>query len=257
MEIIFKKGKLFKKLIEFSKDLIPIGNLTFNKDGISLNSLDSNHVALIFFTINTDAFSKFNIQIDTTLPISFERLCKVFKTYNDSDTMIIKYKNNGDKLLFIFKNTTTKKTATHRIPILNQEPESYDVPDEKRDDTSQVTVTPMTISNITKDCAMFGEYIRITTIKGNDSEVNSIKFSVEDIDGDAEFIYQENKEDIKEIEISEEINCQYTLAYLVRFAKFSSIADSLIITLINNSPICYHYILPIGEIKLFLTPKIE
>lgn len=260
MEVIFKKGKFFKKLIEFCKDLIPIGNLTFHKNGISLNSLDCNHVALIFFKINIESFTKFNLQTDSiTLPISFERLCKVFKTYNDSDTMTIKYKSDGDKLIFIFKNITTKKTATHRIPIINQEQDSYDVPEEKRDDISEITVTPMTISNITKDCAMFGEYIRIKTIKGNEEKgnVNSIKFSVEDIEGDAEFLYEENEEDIQEIEITQEVDCKYTLGYLVRFAKFSTIADSLTITLSNNAPLLYHYILPIGEVKLFLSPKIE
>ena len=78
MEITFKKGKFFKKLIEFCKDLIPSANLIFDKNGISLNSLDSNHISLIFFQINIESFSKFKLTEDDFIKLADEALfiCK-------------------------------------------------------------------------------------------------------------------------------------------------------------------------------------
>lgn len=257
MELVFKKGKFFKKLIEFCKDLIPSGNLLFNKNGISLNSLDSNHVALIFFQINIDAFSKFKINEDISLSVSFERLCKIFKTYNDDDIMTIKHKQD-DKLTFVFKNTVTKKTATHKVPLLNINDEQLEILEEKTDGV-EITIKPSTIANIIKDCSMFGDSVKIKTIEGDDEfdEPNKIKFFVEDLEGDAEYLYEENEADIQSINIENNVDCKFMMSYLVKFTKFSSIADSLIITLENNKPLLYDYKIPIGNIKLFLSPTIE
>ena len=261
MKLVLKKGKFFKKLIEFCKDLIPSGNLSFNRqDGISLNSLDTNKVALIFFQINKEAFSTFELTEDFTLSISFERLCKIFKTYNDSDTMTIKKKKDDNKLTFLFKNSTTKKTATHKVPLLNLSNEQIEIPDEKESDEGTIiNITPMTIANITKDCAMFGDTIKIKTIEGDSDldDPNQIKFYVEDLEGDAEYLYEENEEDIQTINIIDNVNCTFMMSYLVKFAKFSSIADSLVIKLKNDNPISYHFKIPIGEVKLFLSPKIQ
>ena len=81
MEIVFKKGKFFKKLIEFSKDLIDIGCLKFNKNGISLNTIDINKCAIITFQINLDAFSKFKVEQEYVLPVKFEYLCKISRIF--------------------------------------------------------------------------------------------------------------------------------------------------------------------------------
>lgn len=258
MEITFKKGKFFKKLIEFCKDLTPSATLSFNKQGISLNSLDTNHVALIFFQINIESFTKFKLTNDISLPISFDRLCKIFKTYNDSDSMTLKYKDDDNKLTFLFKNSTTKKTATHKVPLLNLDYSAIEIPEEKIEGV-EIEISPMTISSIIKDCAMFGDKIKIETITGDEDfeEPNKIKFSVEDLEGDAEYLYEENEEDIQTINITNNVNSVYMTSYLVQFSKFSSIADSLTITLCDDKPLLYYYKTPIGEIKLFLAPIIQ
>ena len=260
MEIIFNKGLHFKKIIECCKDLIPTGNLIFNKEGISLNSIDLNQTALITFKFNKSSFSKFKLPYESEsihIPISFERLHKILQTYNNSDIMIIKKKTNSDKLIFIFNNIESKKKITYNIPILNFEQIELDIPEEKNDDITEINIAPLTISDIIKNSSKFGEYIQIKTIKGIKENSNIIKFIIKDLEGDVEYIYEENNDDIKKIDISKEINVSYILSYLVKFVKFGSIADSLIITLSKNMPIIFYYIFPQGEIKLFLSPKIE
>lgn len=255
MEIIFKKGKFFKKLIENCKPLLSTGHLQFTTEGIKLNNLDTNQTAMIIFDIGLDYFTKYKVSENIILPVSFERLSKVFKTYKDTDEMKIKYKKNSDKLSFIFKNIITKKTATHRIGILNEEMMELEVPEMDTYDT-EILMTPMTIMNITKDCANFGDTLKIQTIDGGIKEGNKVKFSVEDIEGIAEYEYEENQEDVQEINIEEEVELSFIMSYIVKLSNFSSMAESVKIYISEDTPLLYHYTTPIGEIKLFLSPKI-
>ena len=185
MEIVFKKGKIFKKLIEFCNPLISVANLKVNNTGIHLNTIDTNNVALILFDINTDSFKSFKIDEEEIIfTIGLERLCKVFKTYKDTDEMKIKYTNNSDRITFTFKNSRTKKTVTQKVPLLNQiDDNEFDIPEIDYDST--IKINPMIISGIVKDCSTFGENIKIETIEGEDG--NKIKFSVNDMEGDSEF----------------------------------------------------------------------
>lgn len=254
MEVIFKKGKNFKKLIENCNNLINVGTLKFNKEGIFLNTIDINQTAVIYFHINTDNFTKFNLNKEYILSIDFTRLSKViFKTYKDTDEMKIKYKEESDKLKFIFKNTVTKKVATFTLPLLNDEQEEVELPEIDYD--SEVIITPETIYSITKDCAVFGSNLNIKTIKCE--EANKIVFSITDINGKAEYEYEENEADVQEINIKNEINLTFLMSYISKFANFSTMSNSLKIYLTNNIPLLYYYKTNIAEIKLYLSPNIE
>lgn len=254
MEIIFKKGKQFKKLIDNCKNLLSIGNLKFNENGIFLNTIDVNQTAVIYFHIPTDAFSTFNIQEEMILSIDFKYLSgSVFKTYKDTDELKIKYKNNSDKVKFIFKNTTTKKTATHTLNLLNNENDEIELPDIECD--TEININPETIDSITKDCAIFGNNLKIKTIESNPN--NKIEFSVEDMGSKAEYQYEENEEDIEEIIINNPVELSFRMEYISKFAKFSGMATSLTIYLTNDQPLLYKYNTRIGEVKLYLSPNIS
>ena len=153
MEIIFKNGKQFKKLIDNCKNLISIGNLRFNQNGILLNTIDTNQSAVIYFHIPIESFSTFNIKDECLLSINFEYLSKsVFKTYKDTDELKIKYRKNSDKIKFIFKNTTTRKTATHTLNLLENDQDEIELPEIEYD--TEVCITPETIYSITRDCSV-------------------------------------------------------------------------------------------------------
>ena len=253
MEIILKKGKQFKKLIDNCKNLISIGNLRFNKEGIFLNTMDANQTCVIYFHIPNSEFSTFNIEEEIVLSIDFKYLSgSVFKTYKDTDELKIKYKNGSDKVKFIFKNNITKKTATHTLNLLNNDQDEIELPEIAFD--TEVKLTPETIYTITKDCSIFGGNLKIKTIKSNPH--NIIEFSVEEMGSKAEYKYEENEEDIDNIIINQSVELTFRMEYISKFANFSSMANSLIIYLTNDQPLLYHYTTKIGEIKLYLSPNI-
>lgn len=253
MEVIFKKGKIFKKLIENCNNLISIGCLKFNENGIYLNTIDNNQTAVIYFHIPSSNCTTYKIDEEINLTIDFNRLSKiVFKTYKDTDEMKIKYVKSSDKIKFIFKNTTTKKTATHTVPLLNNEMDEIELPDIDYD--SEILIRPMVINTITKDFEKIGTNLRIRTLEKSPN--NEIIFSISDLQGDAEYKYEENDEDIEEINIKKEIDLTFLVSYLSKFASFSSISDELRIYLTNDAPLLYNYKTKMGDIKLYLSPTI-
>ena len=252
MEIIFQDGKYFKKLIELTEPIVSSAVLYFNQDGISINSLDQCQVALLSFHIDKDKCKKYKLKDkELELGLDFKKLNQVFKTYNDNDEMILKC-NSPDKLILYFKNNKTKKKVTHRIPTLNLEYSPHDIP--KPDQYHvKLSVNPSCILTIMKNCSMFGSDVNITV----DSDMDTINFSVESLDGKSEFTYEQDDNEFKVIDIKEDFSANFQLEYLLKFAKFANLSTDLDIILDNNAPIFLKYITPLGDVLLFLTPKID
>ena len=257
LTIIFKKGKYFKKLIENCNSLVSNGTLNFTEHGINFQSTDANNISVINFNIPLEAFEKYNVPINQTLSINFERLVKIFKTYKDTDEMKMTHKNNTDSIIFTFTNNTTKKRVKQTVKLINLEISELEIPEYKED--CELIITPMTIYNIIKDFNNFGDYVKIETIEGDeDLDIpNKIKFKVSDLEGESEFLYEENGEDIKEININNNINLNFNITYLTKFGNFCAMSNSLKIKLTKDYPLEYNYKTPIGTIKLYLSPQID
>ena len=71
------------------------------------------------------------------------------------------------------------------------------------------------------------------------------------------FLYEENEEDIQDIEINNEVEARFAKNYLIKFSAFSQIADELYLCLSPDVPLLFQYSTSIGNIKLFVSPKIE
>ena len=52
----FKDGSMFKKIVESIKDIVNDVNLETSPNGISLQAMDSYHVALVQLRLERDAF---------------------------------------------------------------------------------------------------------------------------------------------------------------------------------------------------------
>ena len=252
MEVILENGKCFKKLFELIEPLISSAVLYFNEDGLSINSLDHCQVALLVFHMDKSHFKKYKLkEKELEIGLDFKKLNQFFKTYNDNDEMTLK-STSSDKLTLIFKNTKSKKKVTHRIPLLNIEYTPHDVPDEN-DYHVKLDVNPNSISTIIKNCSMFGDDVLITA----DNEFDTLDFVVDNLEGKSEFSYEQNDNEFKSVDIKEDFRGLFQLDYLVKFTKFSSLSNELYIQLINNAPIFFKCVTPIGDVLLYVAPKIE
>ena len=84
------EGILLKKLIESIKDLVTDINLEITATGISLQAMDSSHVALVTLNLSSEGFEEYRCDKQMTLGISVQNLSKIM---NEPSALNIKFEN--------------------------------------------------------------------------------------------------------------------------------------------------------------------
>ena len=108
------EGTILKKLIESIKDLVSDINLDITSSRISLQAMDSSHVALVTLNLSSDGFEEYRCDKSSlTLGLSVASLSKIMKCGGNDDSITlstddepsalnIKFENISKKILFNF-----------------------------------------------------------------------------------------------------------------------------------------------------------
>jgi len=84
------EGVVLKKIVEAIKDLVTDVNIDCQPTGISLQAMDSSHVALVALTLSSEGFEKFRCDKPMTLGLNIGNLSKVMKLGENDDTITLK-----------------------------------------------------------------------------------------------------------------------------------------------------------------------
>ena len=63
-------GTVLKRIVDAIKDLVQDVNLDISASGISLQAMDSSHVALVQMHLDRAGFARYDIQKNTTIGLS-------------------------------------------------------------------------------------------------------------------------------------------------------------------------------------------
>lgn len=103
-----KEGNLLKKLIESIKDLVNDINLDITGGGISLQAMDSSHVALVTLQLNYDGFEDFRCDKQMTIGINISQFHKIMKCAGNDDNIILRAEEEANFLYITFENKSKK-----------------------------------------------------------------------------------------------------------------------------------------------------
>ena len=84
-EARLEEGVIFKKIVDAIKELVKNVNLDMNSGGISLQAMDSSHVALVALQLNEGGFKKYRCDRNVTMGLSIENLSKILKCASNDD----------------------------------------------------------------------------------------------------------------------------------------------------------------------------
>lgn len=82
-------SSVFKRIIESIKDLVKMVNIDVNSKGISIQAMDSCHVALVSLSLKEKAFSYYSCQKPLTLGLMIENVAKILKLAGSDDSMTL------------------------------------------------------------------------------------------------------------------------------------------------------------------------
>jgi len=232
-EAKLKEGGLFKKLIESIKELVNDINLDNNSNGISLQAMDSSHVALVTLNLMAEGFDHYRCDRPMTLGISVSNLSKIMKCGGNDDSITLKAEEEPSSLNIIFENKKQKKTSDFTLNLITIDSEHLGIPD-----TSYSSIITMPSGEFTRICRELFQLSETVVVETNKFYV---KFSVIGdvvggsikIDGNetsekensTSINVSNNNLTIKKVE--EPVNLAFALRYLNMFTKASSLSEQV------------------------------
>ncbi len=169
-EAKLKEGGLFKKLIESIKELVNDINLDNNSNGISLQAMDSSHVALVTLSLMAEGFDHYRCDRPMTLGISVSNLSKIMKCGGNDDSITLKAEEEPSSLNIIFENKKQKKTSDFTLNLITIDSEHLGIPD-----TSYSSIITMPSGEFTRICRELYQLSETVVVETNKFYV---KFSV-------------------------------------------------------------------------------
>lgn len=94
-------GQTLKRIVEAIKDLVTDVNIDATPTGLSLQAMDSSHVALVNLNLSMEGFEKYRCDRNLTLGISITNLAKVMKLVNSNDSITLKCEDEPTYLTIV------------------------------------------------------------------------------------------------------------------------------------------------------------
>ncbi len=107
-EAKLQEGNIFKKTIDAIKDLVKNVNIDANSSGLSMQAMDSSHVALVSLTLKEDGFANYRCDRPLTLGLSIENLHKILKCAGSDDVLTLSAEEEPSTLKFLFESKSIK-----------------------------------------------------------------------------------------------------------------------------------------------------
>ena len=248
-------GSLWKKIIESIKDVVEDANWECSGSGISLQGMDSSHVALVSLNLKSDGFDPYRCDRNISLGLSSSNLSKILKCSSNDDSVIIRTSDISDNVSFIFESSNSEKVSQFDLKLMNIDTEHLGIPEMDYD--SIVKLPSTEFQRICRDLSLLGESVQIACTK------DGIQFTSSGSIGSGKISLRpnstaENVDETVNIELNEPVVLSFALRYLNFFTKATTLSSSVILSFKAENPLVVEYrIREFGDLKFYLAPKIE
>ena len=278
--------KPFRDLIESIKDVVPTVVLSFAPDGLDMQSMDVNKVALVEFFITAESFVDYQYPEDAedneesiALALDLKSLFKILKCAKANSQCKCVFKLNGNSLKMNFTNDN--EVFSFNLKLLNIDSNRLPIPE--RENNVTMTFPTDLYQSFTKDIATLTTDITISVGEfgndgndGNDENDVQLKFEFGSDLGNGSWTVK-FVNGIELHDYNEEVSQRFSISYLQNFSKAvmnAGRADVSLkagepieivcplprlsqLTVLHNQEIDGDDIYPFGYLKFFLAPKVE
>jgi len=249
-----KQAGLLKKILDSIKDLVTEANFECSPSGITLQALDSSHVALVSMLLRKEGFDKYVCNKSLTLGINLASMSKIFKCSSNDDTVTIK-SSDEDTVEFIFESFNEEKLSQFELKQMRIESEALGIPDQVYQ--AVVTMNSSEFQKTCRDMMTVGDTVNIAATK------EGVKFSVSGDLGKGSVLCRatenaDKPEDGLTIQFNEAVSLSFALRYLNYFTKATALSPTVILSMAENVPLVTEYSIDeLGYVRYYLAPKID
>lgn len=156
-EAVMAEAIVLKKIIESIKDLVTDVNIDATPSGISLQAMDSSHVALVSLTLGAAGFESYRADRAMTLGISVTNLAKVLKLASNEDKITLKAEEEGSHLNILFENRRQEKRTEFQLNLITLDSEHLGIPETQY--SSEVTMNAMDFQKLCRELHQLSETV--------------------------------------------------------------------------------------------------
>lgn len=239
MQLKLEDPRIFTNLIGVISELVTEVKIKVNKDGMCLTALDPANVAMCYFNLPADLFSKFEVNKEEVLGVNLDNLKAILRRTKMGSSLSMK---RDDNLLKISINDKIKRDFT--LALIDVEGDDKEMP--SWEFKSVIKMDAQAFVDAIEDCLVVGDacsFIADTNkfiIESNNLHSARTEFSGDDIQ-----IFSDSN------------SARFSLEYLNKFIKGAKIADKVEINFSDNHPMRLNF--PSGKIMLsfVLAPRVE
>lgn len=248
-------GSLWKKIIESIKDVVEDANWECSSSGITLQGMDSSHVALVSLNLKSDGFDSFRCDRNVSLGLSSINLGKILKCASNDDSVTIRANDSSDNVSFIFESLSSEKVSQFDLKLMDIDSEHLGIPEMEYD--AIVKMPSAEFHRICRDLTLLGESAQITCTKEGLNFVSSGSI------GSGKISLRPNntldsEDDVISIELNEAVSLTFALRYLNYFTKATTLSPRVCLSFKSDNPLVVEYqVSELGTLKFYLAPKIE
>ncbi|XP_055356068.1 proliferating cell nuclear antigen-like [Paramacrobiotus metropolitanus] len=249
-------ASLLKKIIEAIKDLLGECTWDCTNTGMSLQSMDSSHVALVNVMLKCEGFERYKCDRNLNMGINLSSMAKVLRCAGPDDSVAIKTDGDSSSASFIFESPDGDRSAEFELKLMNIDVEHLGIPDTAYD--CIIKMPSQEFRRVCADLSQFGDSVTISCAKAD------VRFEAQGDIGTghirlgAKSGTVEKPEDEISIELENPVTLTFALKYLNNFAKATPLSPTVRLCMSNNHPLCIEYpMVEVGHIRYYLAPKIE
>jgi len=262
---------VLKVLMDAIKDLLVDATLQFCEDGVKLVALDNTHVVMIHLRLDAHRFEEYHCEAPVSIGINLANFQKLLKTVNTTDTLTMFLETSDRNRLGIRVENEDKHTRTEfKLNLLDLDGANFEIPPIT---FSSVVQLPSTFFQKTvRDMSGLSDKVEmknvgkqlILTCTGDFCAQETVLQDTDCVDMDVadgadgpdgpEGPDGPDVPDVPDGAITQGI---FSLKYLVLFTKCSALCQTVELYLKNNYPLVVRYVLPLGELRLALSPQLD
>ncbi|KAJ3276833.1 proliferating cell nuclear antigen [Terramyces sp. JEL0728] len=231
-----------KKLLDAVKDLVVDVNFDCNSTGISLQAMDSAHVALIVLLLRQTGFEHYRCDRSINLGMSLVSLGKILRSVGPDDVLTLQAEDKGDVLSLLFENSKNDRVSEYNLKLMDIDSDHLGVPDTEYDATIELSSNEL--KRICTDLSNLSESVTLSITK------EGVQFSAEGEigqgsvmikNGSGGSIDEKDEADSCTITCDKPVSVVLSLKYLLNFCKASPLSPKVILGISEDIPMMIEF----------------
>lgn len=236
---------LLKKIIAVLSDFITEATFNIGKDGLKLMAMDPANICMVSLQILPSAFSEYAVESSEDITLNLGLLQQALNRAKSNE--VVHLTINENKLLLSITGKSVKK---YFIPLLEKEEKERKAPE--LEFNSKIELSANELRDYVEDASVVGDAVTFESAPGK------LTISAGETASRVRIDLLKDSEAVIKMDVKDTARAIYSIDYLRKLAKSSSLADSVLLQYSSDYPIQLDF-KSLNKLKMqfILAPRIE